>query len=400
VDYLEPEYSLAWLVRPLGRDEFLRDFWERRPALLRGNPARFKRLLTLDRIDEILTTDTLDYPQVSLTNAAREVSRDEYVNSAGTVDPERLCRLYAAGCTVILSHLHERLDSLATLCRALENEFTFRLQTNVYLTPAGAQGFKPHFDTHDVWILQLTGAKRWKLYDSPLGLPLRGQEYDPLQHAGGAAADYDVQAGDVLYIPRGRVHEAHSAQDGCSVHITLGLLTYTWADLLLEAAAAVALRDEAFRTSLPPGFAWSRAARQSGRQQFAELVHKLAGAASYDEALETFADDFLMSRTPPLRGQILQATEAQSIHPDTRFRARPHVSYRPQRSPEGGLTLNGYGRQISFPARFAPAVEFSLRAADFSARDLPGSLSDTDALGLLRRLIEEGIVVAGMRRDR
>ena len=36
---------------------------------------------------------------------------------------------------------------------------------NVYLTPPGTQGFAPHFDDVDVFILQLEGKKHWRLYE-------------------------------------------------------------------------------------------------------------------------------------------------------------------------------------------------------------------------------------------
>ena len=35
---------------------------------------------------------------------------------------------------------------------------------NVYLTPPGTQGFAPHFDDVDVFLLQLEGKKHWRLY--------------------------------------------------------------------------------------------------------------------------------------------------------------------------------------------------------------------------------------------
>ena len=34
-----------------------------------------------------------------------------------------------------------------------------------YLTPAGSQGFAPHWDEIDAFILQLEGRKRWKVYE-------------------------------------------------------------------------------------------------------------------------------------------------------------------------------------------------------------------------------------------
>ena len=36
---------------------------------------------------------------------------------------------------------------------------------NVYLTPPGTQGFAPHFDDVDVFLLQLEGRKHWRLYE-------------------------------------------------------------------------------------------------------------------------------------------------------------------------------------------------------------------------------------------
>jgi lysine-specific demethylase/histidyl-hydroxylase NO66 len=35
---------------------------------------------------------------------------------------------------------------------------------NVYLTPPGTQGFAPHFDDVDAFLLQLEGKKQWRLY--------------------------------------------------------------------------------------------------------------------------------------------------------------------------------------------------------------------------------------------
>lgn len=46
----------------------------------------------------------------------------------------------------------------------------FPLRSNAYLTPPGSQGFAPHYDDIDAFILQLEGRKRWSLYVDPNNL--------------------------------------------------------------------------------------------------------------------------------------------------------------------------------------------------------------------------------------
>src|SRR6185295_12103641 len=102
----------------------------------------------------------------------------------------------------------------------------------------GAQGFSAHYDTHDVFILQAAGSKHWRLYGSSVQLPLASTPYPyPGPDAGKPSADFVLRAGDVLYIPRGHVHDALTS-DSISLHVTLGINVYTWADLFMEALNA------------------------------------------------------------------------------------------------------------------------------------------------------------------
>ena len=119
--------------------------------------------------------------------------------------------------------MHERLPSLAALCRAVERTFSSHFQTNIYLSPRNAQGFKTHYDSHDVFVLQVSGSKHWTLVrHASIELPLRGQGFDPEKHIPGPPTrEFTIQAGDVLYCPRGLFHAAR-ATDEVSLHITLG----------------------------------------------------------------------------------------------------------------------------------------------------------------------------------
>src|SRR3546814_13341142 len=57
--------------------------------------------------------------------------------------------------------------------------------------------------------------------------------------------------GDCLYLPRGYIHSA-AAQEGVSLHLTIGVLATTVHDLLRRVVDGTA-DDPTFRRALPPG---------------------------------------------------------------------------------------------------------------------------------------------------
>jgi ribosomal protein L16 Arg81 hydroxylase len=150
-----------------------------------------------------------------------------------------------------------KVQPLKRLCHALGTEFSARIQVNVYLTPAGNRGFKPHYDTHDVFIAQVHGTKDWQLYGSPIELPLRSQPHDKsLPEPTTPDVELQMRCGDLLYLPRGTIHAA-TANDTTSVHLTIGVHPILWSEVISDAAARVFATDARFRRSLPIGFARS-----------------------------------------------------------------------------------------------------------------------------------------------
>jgi len=69
-------------------------------------------------------------------------------------------------CTLRILHPQEFTDSLFNTCSILQDWFGCVVGANVYITPPNSQGFAPHYDDVDVFILQVEGRKLWKLYDS------------------------------------------------------------------------------------------------------------------------------------------------------------------------------------------------------------------------------------------
>ncbi|PYV07421.1 MAG: hypothetical protein DMG26_00140, partial [Acidobacteria bacterium] len=147
--------SLEWLISPVGKQSFFQDYWEKKPLVVsREQRHYFESLFSLDEADRVLTTLDRRYPDVTLKNANREMTGDDYTVGDNALDVAKVYQLFGEGSTITFAYLDTVVPSLASFRRNLESEFSCLCQTNVYLTPAGAQGAKPHYDTHDVFVLQ------------------------------------------------------------------------------------------------------------------------------------------------------------------------------------------------------------------------------------------------------
>jgi ribosomal protein L16 Arg81 hydroxylase len=389
---------LGWLIHPTTTQRFFEQYWEKQPLVIPRQCAEYySSLLSLDEIDRVLTTLDLRHPNVTLKNAARAVGPEDYTVHGDTLDVAKVYQLFAEGSTVTLAYLDTVIPALTAFCRGLEAEFSCPFQANVYLTPPGSQGAKVHYDTHDVFVLQVTGSKRWSIFGNPVELPLRNQDFDPSEHQpGDRTLEFELCAGDAAYIPRGWVHEARSA-DNISLHITVGVLAYTWTDFLIECVADACLRDPAFRKSLPPGFARQEFPTDEARAVFSRLLEHLSERAAPDKIpykiLDRFADEFLSSCPPLLRGQMEQLAALDQLGIDSLVSARPHLIARVE-SNANSISVRCFGRQITFPGEVALAVQFALRRDRFAVNDLPGDLDASGKLTLVRRLIREGLLLA------
>jgi len=388
--------SFEWLIDPIEPTTFFTEFYERKPLLIeRGQSSKVESLLSIDAIDRYLSTATPCRPDVFLVDAARELKPEDYSfpnsEQPGRIDLPRAYQLFATGATISLSQLHDRLPSLAALCRAVEKTFSSHFQTNIYFSPPRAQGFKTHFDSHDVFVLQVSGSKLWTLYDTGIVLPLRGQVFEPSKHAPGPVTrEFTLHAGDLLYCPRGLYHSARST-DEASLHITLGLIGKTWADVMIEAVSAACLSSPAFRANLPVGFASAGFDAGQAAATFRALVDTFARDAQLAPILDRLAEDFVTSRRPAFYGCLQEALDTPPSIEST-LAPRPDLIYRVRDENERLVLLFG-STEIDLPAFTRDAVIFALDGAPFVVRDLPGQLDDAGKLVLAQRLLREGLLV-------
>ncbi|MBM3594145.1 MAG: hypothetical protein FJX32_15970 [Alphaproteobacteria bacterium] len=353
-----------------------------------GAENRFTGLLSIADLDAFLRTDAARHPRVSMADGGRQGSAaippDEYLQAESSrVDMPRLLARYDSGGSLVVSQFHELHAPLARFCRGLEKVFLHPVQANIYLTPPGAQGFRVHFDTHDVLVLQVSGAKSWRVWDDiPFPQPSRATPWANKQSPGGTPHALTLNPGDALYLPRGVMHEA-AAQSGAapSLHITIGFLEASVADMLREVLEILEAENPALRASIP---SW-RLAEPDGAAAIAArmtpAIAALSSEAARDRmalaALDRITRDRLplpqrsLAHRPPAAGDMLRLSDTMHHH------LVP--------LPEGGGALRWYGGVESLSAKECAWITQLAEGAT------PASLGE-NALPFCQRLAALGLL--------
>lgn len=257
------DLDLAGLARIWGREP------RYVPAAARGaGDDGFGDLLSTGDVDGLLSTRGLRAPFLRVAKDGRTLSDGDFTRGGGVgaaisdqLDDTALLRLFASGHTLVLQGLHRTHPPLLELSQDLAADLGHPVQVNAYTTPAQSTGFSAHYDVHDVFVLQTSGEKRWRLHPPVHPYPLRDQPWQQREDAVAAAADQDphlevtLQPGDALYVPRGWLHSA-TALGGVSTHVTIGV--HVWhrghlVESLLDEARRAVAADAAQRTPLRPG---------------------------------------------------------------------------------------------------------------------------------------------------
>ena len=294
------------------------------------------------------------------------------------IQPNRVLELHAAGATMVLQGLQFTDPHIARVANNLALDLGHAVQVNAYLTPAAAQGLEVHFDYHDVFVLQLDGAKRWRVWD-PLArtaLPVRTAKVSmpTLDELGPPALDLTLTAGDCLYLPRGFPHAAETLESASS-HLTIGVLALTWHEAVRHAVDVV-VADGALRASIRAGGA--------DRPGLEPLAAHLAPAA-----VERWTAEEVWRRQPATR---LRPLAPPAIEVATRVALTPGPLLWLTR--HGGRAQLGLGdRTLTMPAEAHPLLAAVLTApGPFALADLDVAIDDESRDVVGRRLAAEGVI--------
>ncbi|NWI21302.1 RIOX1 oxygenase, partial [Crypturellus soui] len=318
----------GWLLAPVSPREFAERHWERAPLLVRrGQPGYYAGLFSTAELDAILRSGRVRFgTHLDVTSYAEGVR--ETHNPAGRALPAVVWDFYQNGCSLRLLCPQAFSDTVWQFLSILQEHFGSMVGANTYLTPPGTQGFAPHYDDIEAFVLQLEGKKHWRVYSPRTEaevLPQFSSTNLTQAELGEPVLEVVLEAGDLLYFPRGFIHQGDCLPDAHSLHITVSSFQRnSWGDLLeklLPAALQMALEEDVeYRQGLPMDYLGYMGVAHSDvvdarRTAFVEkvqsLVKKLISYAPIDAAVDQRAKSFLHDCLPPV---LTQSEKALSVY--------------------------------------------------------------------------------------
>ncbi|RFU40213.1 hypothetical protein DZF91_18210 [Actinomadura logoneensis] len=270
------------IVEVLGGDDFLAQDLGRAHRVYpapKDEQDRFAGLLTWRALNQLLDTHRLEPPRFRLAIDGTTVPTSEYCQRRTyrrmqpweAPQPHLVAEQLRAGATLVLDAIEEMHPPIRNLVCGLERHLRTGVQVNSYASWTATEGFGVHWDDHDVIVLQISGAKRWRIYGPTRPAPMYRDVTFEDQAPSEPIDEFTLRAGDVLHVPRGWWHAAAASAGKPSLHLTCGLATHTGVDLL--AWLVDELRAEhAIRQDLPrPG---DQHGQDSWRAQAAKLVQE------------------------------------------------------------------------------------------------------------------------------
>ncbi|MEV0040066.1 cupin domain-containing protein [Streptomyces sp. NPDC050804] len=389
------------VVARLGED-FLTEAFGRTHRVLPGADDDLSALMGWDRLgwddlNDLLARHRLEPPRLRLSADGEVIPQDAYtaplVTRRSTVwqrlHPAALHDQLTNGATLVIDAIDELHDGVRYLASALEAALRTQVQVNAYASWTGREGFGVHWDDHDVVVVQISGAKRWKVYGPTRVSPMHQDVAEPEVPPEKPVDEFVLTAGDMLYLPRGWWHSVAASEGERSLHLTCGLTTTTGADLLIWLSEKLRT-EEIVRADLP------RFGTQADKQEFVGALRGLlAKELESGNLIDRYAEHRDATERVRLRPSLPFVSEVAA---DANVTVEMLTTRHTLASDENGnAVLTAGGETWTFAPAARPLLDRLTGPGRYQLRDLVygTDLSLTQAASIITELVKGQVVSAG-----
>lgn len=193
-------------------DGFLRDYWQKKPLLIKNPWAAWANPLDGDELAGLACDEDVEARLITC-------SRDGWLPEHGPFAEDRFDKLGPLPWTLLVQAVDHHVPEVAALIEAFRFIPNWRIDDVMVSYASDGGGVGPHFDQYDVFLIQGLGQRRWQTgalcnADTPL-LP-----HDDLRLLANfeATEEWVLSPGDILYVPPRIAHNGVAVGDDCMTY--------------------------------------------------------------------------------------------------------------------------------------------------------------------------------------
>ncbi|MCA8926906.1 MAG: hypothetical protein KDC18_02465 [Alphaproteobacteria bacterium] len=258
-----PIQTFADLLAPFPVLRFLEEYRGRNWLHIEGSPQKVGATLDWESLNRLLNMEVWNHQNLLLVQDTQPVPAPAFcrqrVDRTGQPQmvpvPALVERHLARGASLVLNEMETLEPDVRGLVDVFAEGLGAKCSCNAYISQRNHQAFDSHFDRADVFAIQTLGEKRWRIYEGQIEAPVIHARFTGMpkpeieRQKGKVEAEIVTRPGDVLYLPRGRFHDA-LATEGPSIHLSFAVSEPKGLDFL-QIVMDEAVADPAFRRDLP-----------------------------------------------------------------------------------------------------------------------------------------------------
>lgn len=224
------------IFQPDGVQSLLDQALGRHALHIRGSDEKFREVVSWSTVNRLLTYGGLAYPRLRVINGAQELCPDAYSRIGRNGHPRllvaELTALLRVGAILAIDAIELLDERIGDFCREIETLFGLPVTGELYCSWSDSVARSPQWDDHETLLFQIDGRKVWSLYHPTAHHPTARLQVQLPQDP--PTWQETIQAGDLLYIPRGWWYQDRSVNEP-SLYLAVSFVNPQGADIAVRA---------------------------------------------------------------------------------------------------------------------------------------------------------------------
>lgn len=381
-------------------DSFINEYFEIKPFFLKGESPLYKRFNIKDFDQYLISGEGSLHNRVRISKNGDVITIPSYSGMSET-QREFVLNHFKNGATLKLEDLDSRNEKLSELCKFLENIFGGYCFAKPFLTGANHEGLDVHFDTTEVFVVQLEGTKSWKVWPKLVNNPtLPMQSSLDENELPAPTLEVTLEKGDILYLPAGTPHCAKSL-DNYSLHMAVGLSPIKVFEVIEGYIRILSEYKDSLRQNIYP---WSDSNVLCNEKS--NILNEII-EIPFKNMLKNFKISYNATKHETSNGRLESIALANKIQKTSKLQVRIGADLEVQPS-DGSLSifysstiapgkpLISSPTSIQIPSICHDAISFidkTPKHITFSSLDLPETLDEESNLILCQELVRSGVLI-------